>query len=313
MSERTAWIFPGQGMLRPRAGLALARREQTARRLLEHAEAQIGRRVEPLLARGELALYRTSIQQPLLTAISLGAWSVLRREAPAPDIVAGHSLGEIAAWAATGAISPKDAVTLARQRGELMERAGGEDAGAMLAVLADAEAARAALAFARRHGDAGLAAENGPEEWVLSGARSALAPVAARYPSRWLEVSGAWHAEAMAPAVAPLREALRSTRRVPPATPMVSCMNGEVVDPDEIPDLLAEQVIRPVRWTRVVDRLLGEGVSRVVTVGPGRVLRGLVRKCVGARLAVLDTESPRGLDETARLLWEAAAAQGGAK
>ncbi|MFH2006124.1 MAG: ACP S-malonyltransferase [bacterium] len=297
-----AFLFPGQGMEEPRMGLALAERRPAARALLERASAAAGVDVERLLYRGGTALERTEVLQPALTAVSLGVWEALRDGGCRPDFVAGHSLGEVAAWAAAGGVSAGQAVELAAARGALMAQESARRPGRMLAVFGAEPVLQEALAHARGLGAVALAAHNGPQEWVLSGAGEALESVNARYASRFLPVSGAWHGPSMAGAVEPLRSALEAAARPAEASRFVSNRDGTVAGPEAIPALLAEQLVRTVQWAAVLRALVEYGATDLVTVGPGRVLRGLVRKNLGDRLRVHTTEDRDELKKTIELV-----------
>lgn len=302
-SPRTVWLFPGQGMERPRMGLALAEEFPAARALLQLAgeEAQVD--AFRLLRRGGPDLQRTAVLQPLLTAVSLGVALALRQAGHAPDAVAGHSLGEIAAWSAAGGVPPEDAVRLAGARGRCMQEAARTRSGAMLAILADESALDEARRAAAAVGTVDLAAHNAPEEWVLTGTRSALEAAARVAPSKWLDVSGPWHSRLMAGAETALAIALARVPRPPLRCELWCNRTGRPAASDALPTLIAEQLTHPVRWAETLAGLAGPH-TRFVTVGPGRVLRGLLRKNLGDGPIVLTTEHPEDLQRTVTALRE---------
>ncbi len=272
-------------------GLDLARRYEPAADLLRQAGDAAGVDLLRLLARGGRDLQRTDVLQPALTAVSLGAYLWLRTEGVSPALVAGHSLGEVAAWAATGAIGPADAVDLAATRGRLMAREARRNPGGMLALPdPDTGGVERALSLGRRHGTVDLAAHNAPNEWVLAGDPAALRAVAARTQARLLPVSGAWHGRAMAGALDDLRRAVDALPVGEAAASMVCNATGAVEPPAKIPRLLAGQLTAPVQWARTMETLKREGVTDLVTVGPGKVLRGLVRKNLGTSVGVHTAE-----------------------
>lgn len=299
-----AFLFPGQGAEEPRMGLALAEGRVDARELLALAGDETGLPVEPLLARGGPALERTDVLQPILVAVALGSLRALRAAGVVPDLVAGHSLGELAAWCATGEIAEIDAVRLAAVRGRLMAAEAARAGGGMLALLDCEEAeAEAAVALGRTRGRMSLAARNAPREWALSGDDPALAAVLSRFPARRLSVSGAWHSEAMRGAVEPFRAAARALPRRPPACRLVSGTTGEAVEaPARIPELLAEQLVAPVLFTAALASLGRLGATDLVVVGPSRVLRGLVRKNLGPSVRVHAAETPEQVARAAEAL-----------
>lgn len=281
-----ALLFPGQGSKGVLAGLALALSSPAGAALIDRAAAAAGVVRAELAARGGRALERTEVLQPVLTAISLAAHAHLLAAGLGAVAVAGHSLGELAAWSAAGCIAPEDAVDLAALRGRLMAREAARRPGGLLALLDGTEAAvRAALAIGGARGSIAVGAFNAPDEVVLTGDEEALCAVAAALPSRRLPVAGAWHGPAMLGAVEELRAALHATPRRPMRVVWVSNRDGAVLGSDrgdEIPDRLAEQLARPVQWTRVLAALAALVPSAFVTVGPGAVLRGLVRKSLGS-------------------------------
>jgi malonyl CoA-acyl carrier protein transacylase len=315
-----AFLFPGQGMEGPRTGLDLAAHDPPAAELLARAAARCGRDLRRALDRGEPCLARTEVLQPLLTAVSLGALGVLRREGLRPAFVAGHSLGELAAWAAAGGPEPDGTVDLAAERGRIMAESAARHPGGLLAVFVSEDRLEDALAAGRRVGPCDLAAHNAPDEWVLSGPREVLAAVAAAYPSRPLTAVGPWHGALMAEALAAWSATLAATRPPTAAGPaavgegacpaFVANATGDVAPPDEIPALLAGQLCRPVRWAESLGRLVALGVTDVVTVGPGRVLRSLLTRTVGAALRVHAAERPDELRRTAETLLDAGRSQG---
>jgi [acyl-carrier-protein] S-malonyltransferase len=233
-----------------------------------------------------------------MTAVGLGIAAELRRSGIEPALCAGHSLGEIAAWSATGAVSPETAVDVAATRGQLMEREARQHPGAMLALLgAETQAVEQALLVGRPHGALVLAAHNAPDEWVLSGTRAAVTAVLCRFRSVKLPMEGAWHSPLMAGAMGELRSLLESVPRAAPRARLVANRTGLAVDdPECVPALLAEQLIHPVEWVRTLETLAASAVTHWVTVGPGKLLKSLLDRTLGTRLRVLGTDTRAELD-----------------
>jgi malonyl CoA-acyl carrier protein transacylase len=192
-----------------------------------------------------------------------------------PVAAAGHSLGELAALAAAGAVAPEDALELVVLRGRLMGEA---REGTMLALLGATDTRAAELAEANR---CHVANFNAPGQVVLSGTAEALAGVVAQARGEGLKamelgVAGAFHSPAMEPAVAPFAAALDSVAWRAPAFPVVSCASAEpFTDPASE---LAAALVAPVRWTATMRALAALGAETFVDVGPGRVLAKLVRR-----------------------------------
>jgi malonyl CoA-acyl carrier protein transacylase len=227
----------------------------------------------------------TRYAQPAIFCASLAGWTQIRDRID-PIALAGHSLGEITALAAAGAIDDRDALRLVVLRGLLMDVAGAASGGGtMLAVLGATPAQAGALA-ARHH--VSLANDNAPGQVVLSGAPEALD--AARQDARGsglravrLDVTGAFHSPQMQRAVAPFREALAEVEVRRPDIPVISCATAE---PFEDPrEELARALVSPVRWRETMVALAAAGANTFVDAGPGAVLAKLAPRCVPAAAA----------------------------
>ena len=231
----------------------------------------------------------TRYAQPAIFCTSLAGWTQVRDRVD-PIAVAGHSLGELTALAAAGAIDEFDALRLVVLRGLLMDVAGAASGGGtMLAVLGATPAQAAALASRHR---VSLANDNAPGQVVLSGAPDKLK--AARDDARGtglravaLDVAGAFHSPQMQRAVAPFQEALAAVDVQTPDIPVISCATAEPFgDPREE---LAGALVSPVRWRETMVALGAAGANTFVDVGPGAVLAKLAPRCLpGAAASSLD-------------------------
>lgn len=259
------------------------------RRALEQAIGGEGMRA---LERGGPQLERTDVLQPVLVAVGLAVASRLAEAGIRPVVVAGHSVGELAALAAAGATSSEDAIGIAAARGRLMAREAARCPGGMLALLeATASVAEAAVALGAAHGVVGLAAVNAPDQYVLAGETACLEAVAAQFPSRRLPVAGAWHCTLMEGALGDLLGELRALHVGPLQAAFVVNRTGRLLEEsDDVCSVLAGQLVRPVQWAASLSTLESLGVTDVITVGPGRVLRGLIRKNLGTRVRVHMTD-----------------------
>jgi len=266
----TAILFPGQGV-----GDESCRDLVSAVRpdLLDLAEELLG--ADPFARISE----STRFAQPAVYCAAIASFERLGR--PLPASFAGHSLGELTALAAAGAIDDRDGLRMVAARGEAMEAAArAQPPGAMLAVRADAQQAKQ-LALSQ---GLVLANENARAQFVLSGPLPAIEAAervasTAGLRAKRLPVAGAFHTPAMAPAVPVFRRALESVEIREPATPVISCSTAEPFG-GEIRSALAAALTLPVRWTQTVALLQELGVRRYLDVGPGRVLAGLVRRTV---------------------------------
>jgi [acyl-carrier-protein] S-malonyltransferase len=265
----TAILFPGQGSQTPEMRDQLARARPD---LLQAALQAVG---EDPFARVEEG---TRFAQPAIFCASLAGFEALGR--PTGQFMAGHSLGELAALVAAGALAERDGLALVALRGKLMQRAGEQAGeGGMLAVIGRG-AADHAQELAEAHGLA-LANDNSPQQVVLSGARAALPAAAAAAAALGLRafslpVSGAFHSPMMASAVEDFSRALA---RVEVREPRVTVLSAVTAEPfDDIRLRLAQALTSPVRWRETMLALHARGVQRFVEVGPGRVLSGLAKR-----------------------------------
>jgi len=302
--RKVAWLFPGQGSEQPRMGLDFTEMSERGRALLECAGRAAGVDARRVLERGGEAFGRTEVMQPLLVAVCLIIAEELRAAGHGPDLVAGHSIGELGAWSAAGCVEPEHTIDLAALRGRLMAREAARRPGGMLALVGcDEAAAMRAVERGRLHGAAAIAANNAPDEWVLTGEHAALAAIAAAAHSVRLPVAGPWHSQAMEGAVEELRLAMEQVPRRPPRARLVVNRTGLVAPhEDRIPELLAGQLTHPIAWARSLTTLIDAGVTDIVTVGPGKVLRGLIRKNLGSAVRVHTTEHAGDFDRTREAL-----------
>lgn len=289
-----AFLFPGQGVAVERIAADWWAHSVHVRRLIVVAAGEAGVDPELLFSRGGSALARTELLQPVLTGLCLGIHLDLAGRGVWPDVVVGHSLGELAACAAAGAIGPEDAVALAAQRGRLMARQAGLHPGGMVATdVEEAEVSRA-VADASTRGLVAIAAYNSPGQIVVSGDRRALARVRELIRTVPLAVSGPWHSPAMAVAVDEFRSCLDRVTLAPLRCPWISNRTGDFVERvEDIPALLAEQLTHPVDWVRCMQTTIRSGVTEVLTIGPAKILGGLVRDCLGQTLRVRAIASPQ--------------------
>lgn len=298
----TAWLFPGQGAVEPRMGLALASCSEPAAALLELASECAGRDVRKLLARGGADLDRSEILQPVLTAVSLGAAVTLLARGSRPALVAGHSLGELAAWSACGVIAARDAIRLAATRGRLMVDCARQVPGGMIALVGSShdDVARA-LDRGTREGMIVVAAHNAPDEWVLAGDEGALRAVISCMPCVRLRVEGPWHSARMAVAASQMRELASQLSTGPQACPMVTGTTGGLVEgAGDFARAMGDLLELPLKWVEVMATLRAQGVTEIVTCGPGKVLRSLVRRNLGAEVRVVSTNDPTEMEDVCR-------------
>lgn len=288
---RAAVVFPGQGSQFP--GMADPWVEHEAgREILEAASAALGRDVVEG-CRDEAALAATDFVQPALLACGLAAFRVLEAEGVTFLAAAGHSLGELTALVAAGAVALPDALGIVLVRGRAMAEAGRRRRGAMCALLGVGPEDAARLCEEVRGDDVLVVAnENSPQQVVLSGSVAAVeraerAAAERRIRAVRLNVAGAFHSPLMEPAAEPLARAIDAATFRPPRMPVAENVTGELTaDPAALRELLKRQVVSPVRWDRCVRSLVEAGADLLVEAGPGDVLTRLAKRAAPGVRAV---------------------------
>ncbi len=289
---RDAVLFPGQGSQLEGMADPWVDHPAGAAVLAEASEA-LGRDV----VRGchdARALATTAFVQPALLACGVAAFRVLQAEGLRDVVgVAGHSLGELAALAAAGAVTLPDALELVVVRGEAMQRAAEERPGTMTALLGVGAAGAQALIDAVRDDDVLVVAnENSPAQVVASGSVPAIERLEALAKEREtrairLQVAGAFHSELMRSAVEPVREVLDRIGVRAPMFPIAENVTGELVtDPARLRELVGVQVVSPVRWETGIRTLAEAGATRFIEAGAGEVLTKLMKRIVPGATAV---------------------------
>ncbi|MFG1296088.1 ACP S-malonyltransferase [Xanthobacter variabilis] len=291
-TSQTAFIFPGQGSQAVGMGKALADNFAAAKAVFDEVDSALNEHLTRTMWEGPAdTLTLTANAQPALMAVSLAALRVLETEAGldlARDaaFVAGHSLGEYSALAAAGALTVTEAARLLRIRGRAMQEAVPVGEGAMAALLGlDYEQAVAVAAEAAGDEVCEAANDNAPGQVVVSGAKAAveraivIAKEKGALKALLLPVSAPFHCRLMAPAAEAMEVALSGSTVMTPRVPVVSNVRASpVTDPAEIVRLLVEQVTGTVRWRESIIYMAGAGVNRMVEVGAGKVLCGLVKR-----------------------------------
>ena len=285
-----AFIFPGQGAQTIGMGKALADAYPAARAVFEEVDTALGESLSTLIWEGDQQeLTLTHNAQPALMATSIAAFKALETEGfdiSDASFVAGHSLGEYSALAASGAISIADTARLLRIRGEAMQKAVPVGLGAMAALLGlDFETAQAVAKEAAEAGDSEVcqaANDNDPGQVVVSGHKAAveraveIAKEKGAKRAVLLPVSAPFHCALMQPAADVMADALARVDVSAPEVPLVANVLAEAVtDPARIRELLVEQVTGSVRC---VASMGAEGVTEIWEIGAGKALSGMVRR-----------------------------------
>ena len=307
-----AFVFPGQGAQKVGMGKALADAFPVCRETFEEADAALGEALSTLCFAGpEDRLQLTENTQPAILAVSVAACRLAESRGVRPAFAAGHSLGEYSAHVAAGTLSFADALRTVRRRGQYMQQAVPVGEGAMAAILgldADAVAAACRAAAAETGGRVVSPANiNAPGQVVIAGHHDAVARAGALAKEKGakrvipLAVSAPFHCALMKPAEERLAPELRALTAKDPSIPVVANVDAEPKrDVRSAIEALVQQVSSPVRWDDVVRRLIAEGVTRFVELGPGTVLAGLIRK-IDRSVTVVSVEDPEGVSALTEL------------
>jgi len=281
-----ALMFPGQGSQYVGMGKEFLEAGGEGAALMEMAEAVSGFPLRRLCLEGPMEeLTRTMHLQPALTVMNLICWQALQRAGIRPKMVCGHSLGEYSALCAAGVLSPRDALSLVTERGRLMEREWGSDPGGMSAILGLTLAeVNEVLAGLTGVGHITAANHNTETQIVVSGSVDALEAAAAAVAERGgkairLKVAGANHSPLLAGAVPDFAAAMAAVQFHSPAFSLLfNVTAAEETDPDAIRQIMARQLVSPVRWLDIVREMQARRIRIFIEVGPKTVLSGLLKK-----------------------------------
>ncbi len=291
----TAYVFPGQGSQFVGMGAELSRLRPVARGIFSRADTALGFDLTQLCFEGpEAELGATYNTQPAIFTHSIAAWETIQLsgEIEAPAFVAGHSLGELSALCAAGALSFEDGVRLVRERGRLMKLAGERAPGSMAAVLGmDAAALRevceqaSAQVAALGAPPVVLANDNCPGQIVISGGKEAVAAAGVLAKQRGakrvapLPVSIAAHSPLMSSIADEFAAAVNATAFSIARVPVIANTTAlPITHPDDLRAELCAQLTSPVRWTDSVKLMAAQGVVSYVEVGPKDVLCSLIKR-----------------------------------
>jgi len=303
--ERSAVLFPGQGVQSVGMGREIYEAFPLAREVIDEADGILEKDLKTLMFEGPMQeLTRTVNAQPAILTVNYALYRLARERSLSFQGTAGHSLGEYNALVAAEAVSFPDALRMVRERGRLMEEVGAKTEGTMAAVLGmDEERLRAVCAEASTpEGPVAIANFNCPGQLVISGEVSALERACAlakeggaRRAIR-LQVGGAFHSDLLREASEKFARFLEGVEiRTPACDFYTNVTGGPVSDPSEIRDLLSRQLSSPVLWEKIIRGMAARGYRTFTEVGPGRVLTGLISQ-IDKGLTTVNINSPASLE-----------------
>jgi [acyl-carrier-protein] S-malonyltransferase len=285
-------------------GRALCEAFPEAKEVFQQADQALGFSLSRLCFEGpEERLKLTANTQPAILTVSIAALRAIERRGAKFSFVAGHSLGEYTALVAAGSLDFDDALKLVRQRGIFMQEAVPIGQGAMAALMGcQLELVKQVCREASRLGVCSPANLNSPGQVVIAGHKEAVELAIELAKSRGarraiiLQVSAPFHCELMRPAAERLAPLLEAAEFRDLKVPLATNVDARLIRSGaEAKDALMRQVTQPVRWEEAIRRLLDEGVTTFVEIGPGKVLSGLVRQ-ISPASQTLSVSDPASLE-----------------
>ncbi|MBI2845545.1 MAG: ACP S-malonyltransferase [Chloroflexi bacterium] len=309
MADKLAFLFPGQGSQEVGMALDLYQNNPAARQIFEEADQSLGYPISNLSFQGPAGTLNLTINtQPAIFTASMACLQALKASGVQlkPRFVAGHSLGEYTALVAAGALQFAEGLQLVRERGRLMQEAGEKAQGGMAAILGLEDQVVEEIVREVDGGEQRLAVANYncPGQVVVSGEKEALEEAMQLAKERGanrvvaLTVSIPAHSPLMASAAQGMATALRQNRAGEAKIPLIANVTAQPISsPEDIHQELIAQLLLGVQWTKSIQRMVEEGVTAFLEIGPGRVLAGLVKRIhPGAK--VYNVSNPKTLEET---------------
>ncbi|GIV27037.1 MAG: malonyl CoA-acyl carrier protein transacylase [Bacteroidia bacterium] len=285
--SKTAYVFPGQGSQFSGMGKDLYEQSPKAKELFEQANEILGFRISDIMFNGtEEELKQTKVTQPAVFLHSV--IQAMTMENFKPDMVAGHSLGEFSALVANKTLTFEDGLKLVFARAMAMQKACEINPSTMAAVLGldDTKVEQICKQVQQETGEVVVPANyNCPGQLVISGSIKGIEIACEKLKAAGakraliLQVGGAFHSPLMEPAKQELERAIQQTKFNPPTCPIYQNYTAlPETDPEKIKINLIAQLTAPVKWTQSVQKMVEDGATRFIEIGPGKVLQGLIKK-----------------------------------
>ena len=286
MSEKIAFLFPGQGSQLVGMGQEMVRQFPFVKKIFEQVDEICQRPISRLCFEGPMGeLTLTENLQPAITAVNLACLASLNEVGISATVSAGHSLGEYSALVSAGAISSYDALRIVQKRGELMHREALANPGDMVAVVGmDIDGVQEVIDETKDKDVLAVANHNTAQQVVITGEKGPISRAVQLVKERAgraipLKVSGAWHCELMRGAVDDFRQFIEDTTfSKPESTVLFNATAKSETVPEKIKEIMARQLVSPVKWYDIMVSMLNDGADTFVEVGPKTVLTGLLKK-----------------------------------
>lgn len=282
---KTAFLFAGQGAQKLGMARDLYDRYTIVKDTYDQANSILGYDIRELIDSDEEKLNQTRYTQPAILTTSVAIYRLLTENGLTSDMVAGLSLGEYSALVASGALSFEEVLKLVAKRGEFMETASPSGLGKMVAVMnTDASLIEEVCKQASQKGIVSPANYNTPSQIVIGGEVAAVDEAVASLKDRGvkrmipLNVSGPFHTALLKEASDKLSEALEQVSFQSFKIPLIGNTEAKVMDEQSVKTLLARQVMEPVRFYESIETMKNLGLTRVIEIGPGKVLSGFMKK-----------------------------------
>ncbi len=303
----TAFIFPGQGSQAVGMLTDIAEGYPQVAQTFTQATEALGYDLWEIIVNGPAdTLNQTAVTQPAMLAAGLAVYRILVDQGRATEVafMAGHSLGEYTALTAAGSLDPTDAFTLVKARGEFMQSAVAAGTGAMAAILGLSDEQVIACCAQASEGEVVSAVNfNAPGQVVIAGTSSAVARAmqlckdAGAKRALPLPVSVPSHCDLMRPASEQLASYLANIAISTPTCPVINNVDVQAnTQSDTIKQALVRQLYSPVRWVETVIHLKTQGVTKMVEVGPGKVLAGLVKR-IDSEIEIISLSDLKSLQQ----------------
>ena len=306
MGRKIAFLFPGQGSQFVGMGQDLVEQFPGVEHIFRETDQICGKPITHLSFEGPMSeLTLTENCQPAITAVSLACLTVLNESGIKASVSAGHSVGECASMVSAGILSESDALRLVHKRGTLMHREALANPGHMAAVIGlDMEAVLEIVAEAKDDEILDVANHNTAQQIVITGQKDPVARAVKMAKEKKgkaipLKVSGAWHSGLMQGGVDEFRAFMEGIPFSPPRSDMMFNATAQCeTDPERIKDIMANQLVSPVKWYDIMRKMLDDGIDTFVEVGPKKVLAGLLKKIASPDDAVnvFTVQDPKGLE-----------------